>query len=327
MMKLYPLHFKTIFKEKIWGGDKITDLLGKNLPSDLKYGESWELSAVSGNVSVVDSGPLKGQDLRSLVSTFKEELVGNKNYKRFGDQFPLLIKFLDADDDLSVQVHPDDAYAKEHNGPDAQGKSEMWYIMEADENSEIILGFSQDVDRNKFIERVKTSRLEEVLNKEEVSKGDVFYVPPGRIHNIGKGMMIAEVQQTSDITYRIYDFDRIDKDGNKRELHLERAADVLDYEVKDNLRTHYDNKEAKAKLVDNEFFTVNKHNHSKPKTIDYATLDSFVILIGITGILDCKVEDDTFKLKKGDVYLLPAITQTLEILSSGKGEYLEVFIR
>lgn len=328
MAQLYPFIFKPIFKEKIWGGNKIQSVLNKDFGSLPNCGESWELSAVEGNESVVANGPLAGSTIHELTSQFKEELLGETVYKRFGTEFPLLIKFIDASKDLSVQVHPDDVYAKSQLGDKAKGKSEMWYIMQADPGASLISGFKQKIDKEEFKERLASSKLEETLNRESVKKGDVFYIPGGRIHTIGKGILIAEVQQTSDITYRIYDFDRVDTDGNTRELHVDKASDVLNFEVLDNYKQdvqHVENEP--AELVDCEYFVSRKWLINQKQVIEFDSRDSFRVLVCVEGQASCHYHDGAIEIGKGDVYLIPACVEKLSFIPQATIEFMEVFIR
>lgn len=328
MAQLYPFIFKPIFKEKIWGGNKIQSVLNKDFGRLSNCGESWELSAVEGNESVVANGPLAGSTIHELTSQFKEELLGDTVYKRFGTEFPLLIKFIDASKDLSVQVHPDDVYAKSQFGDEAKGKSEMWYIMQADPGASLISGFKQKIDKEEFKERLASSKLEETLNRETVQKGDVFYIPGGRIHTIGKGILIAEVQQTSDITYRIYDFDRVDVDGNKRELHVDKASDVLNFEVLDSYKHNVQYVENEpVDLVDCEYFVSRKWLINQKKVIEFDSRDSFRVLVCVEGQATCHYSGGSIEFGKGDVYLIPACLEQLSFIPQDKVEFMEVFIR
>ena len=229
---LYPLTFETIFKDKIWGGQKINTVLGKDFSPLPNCGETWEVSDVEGNVSLVKEGALQGKSLRELVAQYKGELVGNHVYEQYGDRFPLLIKFIDANDDLSIQVHPNDELAKQRGV--GHGKTEMWYIIQADEGAKLNSGFKREVEKEEYVKAVADNTIQDLLNIESVQPGDVFFLPAGRVHYIGKGLLLAEIQQTSDTTYRIYDFDRVDAtSGQKRELHTDLAVDAIDYH-------HYD---------------------------------------------------------------------------------------
>jgi mannose-6-phosphate isomerase len=237
MSALYPLIFHTQYKDKIWGGQKIKTVLGKDYGDLPNCGETWEISGVKGNVSVVKNGSLAGKSLVELIQTYKEKLVGKKVFEKSGDEFPLLIKFIDANDDLSIQVHPDDALGmKRHN---SLGKTEMWYVFEADKGAKLNSGFNQEMDKETYLKHLNDKSLEKILNYEEVKIGDVFFLPAGRVHYIGKGICLAEIQQTSDITYRIYDFDRRDDKGNLRELHTDLALDAIDYKHYVDYKTKY----------------------------------------------------------------------------------------
>ncbi|MDX1627109.1 MAG: type I phosphomannose isomerase catalytic subunit [Fulvivirga sp.] len=328
MSKLYPLIFDPIFKEKIWGGRKLKTHLNKEIGSVAHCGESWELSAVPQNTSVVSNGRLKGKNINDLLEQYKERLVGKKNYQKYGNDFPLLIKFLDAQQDLSVQVHPDDKLAQERYGQGAQGKSEMWYVMDADPGATLITGFKEKLTKDEFQKRVEGAKLEPVLNKEAVRAGDVFYIPAGRIHTIGEGILIAEIQQTADITYRIYDFDRTDDEGNKRELHVEDALEALDFQVYDSYKASYEHHyNERVELVNSPYFTTNKWDLSESVVIDYESLDSFVILIGLDGKGKFTVDADDYILNKGDVYLIPAEINNLKFSPFKHCVFLEVYIQ
>ena len=321
MSELYPLKFKTIFKEKLWGGQKIKTILGKDFVDLENCGETWELSGVPGNVSEVSNGLFAGRLLSELVSQFKDKLVGKRIHEQFGDEFPLLIKYIDAAQDLSVQVHPNNALAqKRHNCP---GKSEMWYIIHADEGTSLINGFERETNREEYLEYLNTGKIMDLLHSEKVENGDTYYLPAGRVHTIGKGLMIAEIQQTSDITYRIYDFDRVDKEGNKRKLHTNLAFDALDFSKPDQIKSDYDQTHNQTnKIVSTPFFTTNKLVINTHFNVDRATLDSFKIYIGVGG--SGKVAGETIKL--GEVFLIPATLKNYIIEPEGELELLETYI-
>ena len=236
-MKLYPLQFTPLFKYRIWGGEKLKTELNKHYNEE-NIGESWEISDVSGDETVVAKGVLKGNTLRDLTIEFKEDFVGKTVYEKFGEEFPLLIKFIDAKTPLSIQVHPSNEVAKMRHG--SFGKNEMWYVMQADKDAELIVGFDEKIDTDSYKTHLENNTILDVMHHETVQKGDTFYIPTGRVHAIGAGVLLAEIQQTSDVTYRIYDYDRVDsKTGTKRELHNEMAIDVIDYEVHDTYKTGY----------------------------------------------------------------------------------------
>lgn len=325
MNSLYPLKFKTIFKDKIWGGHKIKTYLGKDFSSLPNCGETWEISGVKSDVSVIENGPLTGTSLSDLLEEHKENLVGKAVYQRFGNEFPLLVKFIDANEDLSIQVHPDDTLAKERHN--SFGKTEMWYVIQADEGAKLISGFNQKVDRELYLEKFNAGKLTDILNEEEVADGDVFFLPAGRVHTIGKGLLIAEIQQTSDITYRIYDFDRIDDKGNKRELHVEEALDAIDYNYYDNYKTSYKPTENEViKVAECPYFTTNVLDFTKNTTRDYNSLDSFVIHVCLEGsyILNYGIEE--LPVNMGDCILIPATTKQVQLSTSKGFKILESYI-
>lgn len=321
MPELYPLKFQTIFKEKIWGGQKINTVLGKDYGNLENCGETWELSGVDGNVSLVSNGNLKGLGLDKILKDYGKNVLGKKIHQHFGNEFPLLIKFIDAAQDLSIQVHPDDKLAKErHNG---SGKTEMWYILQADEGSTLIDGFAKNTSREEYQRYLDSGRLQELLNVENVKKGDAFYLPAGRVHTIGKGLLLAEIQQTSDITYRIYDFDRVDKNGIKRELHTELALDAIDFSKIHQAKSPYGEKKNECNsIVKTPFFSTNKFNVDDSLEIDHSSLDSFKIYICTSGSGRIAGEE----LILGDVLLIPASIKTYRIEPIDRLELLETYI-
>lgn len=303
-MRLYPLKFKTIFKDKIWGGQKINTYLGKDFSPLPNCGETWEISGVKSDVSVVENGALAGKSLASILETHRGDLVGKQIYEKFGNEFPLLVKFIDANDDLSIQVHPDDELAKKRHK--SFGKTEMWYVIQADQGASLIAGFNQKVNEEIYIEKLNSGKLADILNKEEVEAGDVFFLPAGRVHTIGKGLLIAEIQQTSDITYRIYDFDRVDDKGNKRELHTEEALAALDYEVYPEYKSIYDKKlNEPVHVVSCPYFSTNILEFTQSVTRDYS-FDSFVIHVCVQGAYTLSYGDESLNVKMGDCVLIPA---------------------
>lgn len=324
-MLLYPLKFETIFKDKIWGGTKVRDILGKNFDPLPNCGETWELSGVPGNVSVVANGPLAGKSLNDLLHTLPERILGTRIFHQFHGEFPLLIKFLDAREDLSIQVHPDDKLARaRHN---SFGKSEMWYVLQADPGSKLISGFNRDLTPESYMAFFNEGKLNEILNVEQAEAGDVFYLPAGRVHTIGKGLMIAEIQQTSDVTYRIYDFDRVDEKGNKRELHLEQALDAIDYRKYDHYKTSYqDRVNEQVSLVRSPFFTTNKLTLTENFQVDKTGLDCFKIYVCLDGQASIVTDADETEIKKGEVVLVPAAFETYEIETSSGVALLESYI-
>ena len=323
---MYPLKFEPILKQTLWGGDKIIPFkhLNENLPN---VGESWEISAVEGSESVVANGADKGLTLPEMVRKYKEELVGEANYMRFGNKFPLLIKFIDAKLDLSIQVHPNDELArKRHN---SFGKNEMWYVIVADKGAKLISGFAEQITPKEYKERVYNGTFAEVLQTCEIKPGDVFYVPAGRVHGIGAGSFIAEIQQTSDVTYRIFDYNRKDQNGKARELHTNQAMDAINFaDVQDDFRTEYELTENEPiEVVASPYFTTSVYDMTEEITCDYSELDSFVIFICTEG--SCKITDDSkneLTLCAGETILLPASTQEVTITPDGRVKLLETYV-
>ncbi|HSM46339.1 MAG TPA: type I phosphomannose isomerase catalytic subunit [Draconibacterium sp.] len=326
MSGLYPLKFEPICLEKIWGGNRLKTLLGKKYNSK-NCGESWEISGVEGNISVVANGFLKGNDLSELIEIYMGELVGDKVYEQFGAEFPLLIKFIDAQDDLSIQVHPNDELSKERHN--AFGKTEMWYVVDVAEGALINSGFNQPVDREKYIEYLKNGNLTDLLKYDEVKDGDVFFIPAGRVHAIGKGSLVAEIQQTSDVTYRIFDYNRKDDKGNLRELHTDLALDAIDFSYLDDNKTKYIAELNKpTEIVSCRYFTTNILEFDKPIEKDYNNLDSFVIYITMEGNFIIETEEGTDQVAKGETILIPASIEFVKLNpQNGKVKLLEVYIQ
>jgi len=326
MSSLYPLKFRPVYQERIWGGNRLHTLLNKEVCQNGGCGESWELSAVEGHVSVVSNGFLAGNDLQELIEIYMADLVGERVFEKFGEEFPLLIKFIDAADDLSIQVHPNDELAKKRHN--AYGKTEMWYVLHADEGAMLNSGFNQPVDRQKYIEYFESGRLTEILNFEPVKAGDVFFIPAGRVHAIGKGIILAEIQQTSDVTYRIYDYDRKDKNGNLRELHTDLALDAIDFSFSKNYKTNYRIVRNKtAEVVTCEYFTTNIIEFDKEITKDISAIDSFVIYICIEGEYDICWNSESESIARGDTILVPATLEEYSLKpKNGLVKVLEVHI-
>jgi len=325
MSALYPLKFKTIYKDKIWGGQKIKTYLHKDFGALPNCGETWEISGVKSDVSVVADGELAGESLADLLEKFQSELVGEKAYAHFGNIFPLLVKFIDANDDLSVQVHPNDELAKKRHN--SFGKTEMWYVIEADPGSTLIAGFNQEMTEQKYVDALNSGHIMDILNKEDVTAGDVFFLPAGRVHTIGKGLLIAEIQQTSDITYRIYDFDRVDDKGNKRELHTQEALAAIDYKHYPEYKTSYQpKKDETVKLVTCPYFTTNLLDFTHSTSKDYSTLDSFVIHVCVEGTYSVKYNGQAYPVKMGECILLPKSIDKVELETTGGFKILESYI-
>lgn len=326
MKNLYPLKFRPIFKERIWGGDKLPALLNKNY-SMTQCGESWELSGVQDEISIVSDGFLKGNSLEELIEVYMGELVGEKIYDQFGTEFPLLIKYIDANDRLSIQVHPDDELSKERHG--AYGKTEMWYVVQADEGAELISGFNRDIDRDSYLIALQNDKLENLLEFETVKQGDVFFIPAGRVHAIGKGIVVAEIQQTSDVTYRIFDFNRVDDKGNPRELHTELALDAISFKHHKTGKTLYQPKLNEAiEIAKCNYFTTNLLQLSSAIERDFSKIDSFVIYLCFEGSYSLEYESESIRVHKGETLLVPASIENFIIkpLVESETKLLEVYI-
>lgn len=326
MNALYPLKFNPLFKDKIWGGQKVKSILGMDFSPLPNCGEVWTLSGYKGNESVVSNGFLKGNDLRELIEVYMEDLLGDKVFETYGEEFPLLIKLLDSNDWLSIQVHPDDELAAEKH--DGFGKTEMWYVMQADEDAELISGFRSSITKEEYIDKLKGGKLTSLLNYEKAAKGDVFFMPAGRVHALGPGLLIAEIQQSSDITYRIYDFDRRDDKGNTRELHTEQALDALDFEYHADIRTDYKPvPDQTVSLVQCPYFETNLMHFGTTLVKNYTGLDSFVILFCTEGKCQVQSEGGVESLKAGEVILIPASLEgKIALVPSVETRVLEIYI-
>ena len=326
---LYPLKFKPRVKERIWGGQAILNKKGKaagRLAKDKLYGESWDLSSVKGDISVVANGFLKGNNLQELIEVYMGELVGEEIFERYGLEFPLLVKYLDCNDKLSVQVHPDDALALERH--DSFGKTEAWYVVDCKPGAAIYLGFKDlNITREEYIAAVAESRLESLLNRGEVKPGDVFFIPAGTVHALGAGIEVVEVQQTSDITYRIYDWDRVDASGKGRELHTALAVDAIDFEADaDLLHKKYDLKAGDSTtVIESNYFTMTLHAVDGEATFDRSMIDSFIIYIAINGSMQIIADGNSETLDEGEVVLIPA--EVGDITIKGGGKLMEVYIK
>ena len=300
-----PLKFEPILKTIVWGGEKIAPY--KGIVTDQKHiGESWELSGVAGNESIVAEGPLKGRSIASLVKEYKGELVGEHVYLNTGDEFPLLIKFIDALTDLSIQVHPNDELAAaRHNG--SKGKTEMWYVVAADEGAHLLSGLSKKITPEEYAARVADDSITDVLARYDVHPGDVFFLPAGRIHAICGGCFIAEIQQTSNITYRIYDYGRPGLDGKPRELHTELAKDAIDYTVYPDYRTHYTpQQDEEQEVVSCPYFTTSIYDLTLPYAKDLSGIDSFMVVMCLEGSGTLEVDGEEVSVHQGETVLIPA---------------------
>jgi len=323
---LSPLKFHPILRDKIWGGEKIKTSLHYDFSPLPNCGEAWMISSVPGFESVVSEGALEGNTLNELIEIFMGDLVGDKVYEEFGIDFPLLIKFLDASQWLSIQVHPDDELAQARGFE--RGKTEMWYILEADEGAELITGFSQKISKAEYQKLLDDKSLQPTLNYEPVKKGDVFYIPSGRVHAIGPGILLAEIQQSADLTYRIYDWDRVDNQGNPRQLHVTEALDAIDFKVYKNYKTDYQIVDDQTvPIVDEKYFTTNLMHFHQPVSKDYEELDSFVIYMVTEGSIKLRYSDGEMDLGKGEVILLPAVMDHVDIFPTPMVNLLEIYIK
>lgn len=315
--------FKPILKTTLWGGNKLIPFKRLSIQQP-QVGESWELSGVEGNVSIISEGTWKDKSLNDLVRQLKDKLVGRENYQRFGNEFPLLIKFIDAHQDLSIQVHPDDEKAIRKGKK--RGKTEMWYLLDSDAGAKLYCGLKDELTPRQYAKMVEDDTICEALAQYPVREGDVFFLPAGRIHAIGTGCFLAEIQQTSDVTYRIYDFKRRDKDGNFRQLHTQEAAECIDYCVSPDYRTHYNaEKNIGIPLVTCPYFNTALYDLDEPMTLDYSELDSFVVLIGLKGEATLtNGEGHSTTLQAGETLLLPATTETIVV--EGTLKFLETYV-
>lgn len=318
--KIYPLQFTPILKERIWGGEKLKIELNKKITSNTT-GESWELSTVEGDVSVIANGLFKGKLLTEVIEEWPNQILGTSVHKKFGIQFPLLFKYLDAREDLSIQVHPNDKLAEERHN--SFGKTEMWYIMQADQDSRIIVGFKNDSSKEEYLKNLENKTLLTILDDVKVKPGNVFFLETGTVHAIGAGLVVAEIQQTSDITYRLYDFNRKDAQGNTRELHIDLALDAINYK-KVNALQHYSKESNKSNTVVNcPYFTTNFIPLDGEKLISNDG-NSFIVYMCTDGKFSINYNDTTIQYQNGDTVLIPASLSNFKI--SGKASILEIYI-
>ena len=326
-MKLYPFLFEPNLHSVVWGGNQLRPFKGMT-PSDEPIGESWEVSAVPSSTSIISNGEWKGRDLPSVIAEHPEAILGHAVNEKYHGQLPLLVKFIDAKRDLSIQVHPNDEMAMREHGK--MGKSEMWYVIKANEGAHLYAGFKQEITPEEYQQRIAEGTITEVLADHHVKAGDVFYLPAGRVHAICGGILLAEVQQSSDVTYRIFDYNRPGMDGKPRELHTELAAKALDYHVEDNYRTEYDESANKAvQIIDSPFFSVRVMEINKPMHRNLIKYDSFIITMCIEG--DCKIHvrstGEEVLLKQGHSTLIPAAIADYDVIpQNGTTRILDAFI-
>lgn len=322
MKNYYPLKFLPILKERIWGGNKLASVLNKETDSD-SIGESWEISDVEDDSSIIINGHFRGTSLKALQAQLGADLIGEKNHKIFQNKFPILIKFIDAKQDLSIQLHPNDQLAAKRH--DSFGKTEMWYVMQADEDANLIVDFNQKMSKEKYLQHLKNKTLSDVLNFDKVEEGDTYFIEGGRVHAIGAGVMLAEIQQTSDITYRLHDWDRVDKDGNSRELHNDLALGAIDFKMPNNYKIEYNKKDnVSNKMVVCPYFTTNYLEVTKT-IVKENNHDSFVIYICVDGDAIIETETNSETIKKGETVLLPAAIKKYYI-NANNAKLLEVYV-
>jgi len=318
--KMYPLQFEPILKERIWGGEKLKTILNKPITSKIT-GESWELSTVEGDVSVVANGELKGKSLMELIDESPNEILGTEVYNRFGKQFPLLFKYLDAREDLSIQVHPNDKLAKERHN--SFGKTEMWYVTQADADARIIVGFKEDSSKEEYLKHLNDKTLVSILDTVKAKPGDVFFLETGTVHAIGAGLVVAEIQQTSDITYRLYDFDRKDAQGNTRELHVDLALDAINYNKVDTQKKYETKTNTSNVVVDCPYFTTNFLPLENKLEVSKSGA-SFTVYMCIEGSFEIEYSGFKQTYIKGDTILVPA--EINAFILNGNASILEIYI-
>ena len=321
---LYPLKFNPIFKDKIWGGRKIKEVLGMDYGPLPNCGEVWLLSGIWDEQSTIANGDFEGDEINDLVETFMGDLVGESVFDKYGEQFPLLLKIIDANDWLSIQVHPDDELAEKRGL--GNGKTEMWYVMQADEDAELVMGFNREMTRMDYVKVMENNTLRDVLNYEQVKAGDVFFIPAGRVHALGPDIMVAEIQQTSDTTYRIYDWDRINEAGMSRELHIPQSVEAIDFGIPDQYKTEVpDVMNKTVPVVDCQYFVTNLLQLQGEMEKDYSNLDSFVILIALEGNFSLKWENGAIFVNQGECVLIPNLIKKVTIRAEKYCKLLEVY--
>jgi len=325
MAELYPLKFETVLKEKVWGGNALAERYNKENEASVKIGESWELSAVSDNQSVISNGFLAGNNIEEVIEVYMGDITGDTIFEKFGNEFPLLIKFIEAREDLSIQVHPGNELAKKRHN--AYGKTEMWYILESEKGSKIYSGFKEGVTKEMYEAALTDGTLADILNAEHPEARDFFFTPAGRVHAIGAGIVLVEIQQTSDITYRIFDWNRKNSGKERRELHTELALEAIDFKATEKTKLRCEPELNKAvNLVSCEFFNTSLMHFDKPVSKDYYLIDSFVVYICIEGGFKIRWEGESEHVSKGETVLLPAMIKEVTLVPEGEAHLLEIFI-
>ena len=324
MSSLYPLKFTPLFREKVWGGTRMKSLLGKDFAPLPNCGESWELSGVDGNESLVANGFLEGNSINELAEVYMGDLVGDQVYSDHGISFPLLFKFLDTCEPLSIQVHPGDAISRERHN--CSGKAEMWYVLEADPGAELLLGFDKDTDPGEYLHHLQNNTLQQLLRREKVKSGDVFHIPPGQVHGIGAGITLCEIQQSSDITYRLYDWGRGAETGKACKLHTEEAMEVIDFRAGDQRVTYSENLNRPVDLVNSHAFTTRLISFDSVIESEYVFVDSFVVYVCIGGSATISYPGGKEKLSVGETVLLPAELNSVSLIPDGFCSLLETYL-
>jgi len=325
MSELYPLKFEPALKEKVWGGNALVASYNKRSAGSKLIGESWELSALSENQSIISNGFLAGNNIEEIIEVYMGDITGDSVFKKFGIEFPLLIKFIEAREDLSVQVHPDDVLARKRHH--AYGKTEMWYILESDKSAIIYTGFRDGVTKEMYEQALKNGKLVDILNIETVEPGDTFFTPSGRVHAIGAGTLLVEIQQTSDITYRIFDWNRISTGKEIRELHTDLALDAIDFNETGNNKIRKEPElNATVNLVSCEFFYTGLIKFDSPIRKKYYEIDSFVVYICIEGKFIIRWEGNSEEVAKGETVLLPALIKEVVLEPVKEVRILEIYI-
>ncbi len=325
MSELYPLKFESVLKEKVWGGSALATRFNKKSTGSNHIGESWELSAIADDLSVISNGFLAGNDIEELIEVYMGDITGDQIYEKFGNEFPLLIKFIEAQEDLSIQVHPNNELAKKRHK--AYGKTEMWYILDCKKNSKIYTGFKKGVTRENYEEALKNNTIEDILNVETPEPGNTFFTPAGRVHAIGAGIVLVEIQQTSDITYRIFDWNRKGSGKEKRELHTDLALDAIDFNQNgSNKLSNLPVLNDSLNLVNCEFFNTNLLYFNKPIDKEYYFIDSFVVYICIDGEFQICWDGNTENVVKGETVLLPAMIKEVTLKPANEAKLLEVYV-
>ena len=322
---LYPLKFKTIFKEKIWGGSKIKSILNQDFTPLSNCGEAWKISGIASESSVVSNGFLKGNTLHELAEIYMDDLLGEQVFRRFGEDFPLLIKFIDAQQDLSVQVHPDDKMAAEKHH--CKGKTEMWYVIDAAPDAKLNIGFNKQINRQLLKEHLAKNTIMDALNFVPVQTGDAVFIPSGKVHAIGKGILLAEIQQSSDITYRLYDYNRTDENGKLRPLHVEDALNAIHYNDTDNALISYSKQQNRTNnIANNPFFVTNFIDFNQPLEKIYTNIDSFVIYICLSGKAKIVYSNGEETIQTGECILLPAMLEKANLIPKPQCKVLETWV-